>query len=109
MLAYAAFNDSLGTSTNSSYQTFARGSYNKQQGVLANVLSALPKQSYHPGALPPDNASCCICLCEYEMEEELRILPCKHHFHVHCIDRWLDSHETCPLCIQSVTKGAMIQ
>ena len=28
----------------------------------------------------------------------LRLLLCKHLYHVKCIDMWLASHTTCPLC-----------
>ncbi|KAI3520001.1 hypothetical protein L1887_09222 [Cichorium endivia] len=46
-----------------------------------------------------DDAICSICLCEFEENEELRTLPeCLHSFHVPCIDMWLYSHLTCPVC-----------
>lgn len=46
-----------------------------------------------------DEAMCSICLCEFEEDEELRTLPeCSHSFHVPCIDMWLYSHSTCPIC-----------
>ncbi|CAH8354294.1 unnamed protein product [Eruca vesicaria subsp. sativa] len=42
---------------------------------------------------------CSVCLCEFETEDKLRLLPkCSHAFHVDCIDTWLLSHSTCPLC-----------
>ncbi|GJN29437.1 hypothetical protein PR202_gb17663 [Eleusine coracana subsp. coracana] len=37
------------------------------------------------------------------MEDKLRLLPtCGHAFHVPCIDAWLLSHSTCPLCRGSI-------
>ncbi|ORY51227.1 hypothetical protein BCR33DRAFT_712338, partial [Rhizoclosmatium globosum] len=46
---------------------------------------------------------CSICLESYHNGDVIRILPCRHEFHVHCVDRWLvDVVETCPLCKQSI-------
>ncbi|KQK19213.1 RING-H2 finger protein ATL13 [Brachypodium distachyon] len=46
---------------------------------------------------------CAVCLCEFAMDDGLRLLPtCGHAFHVPCIDAWLLSHSTCPLCRRSV-------
>ncbi|KVH99492.1 RING-H2 finger protein ATL58-like [Cynara cardunculus var. scolymus] len=42
---------------------------------------------------------CSVCLGDYEAEDRLQQIPaCKHAFHVECIDHWLSSHTTCPLC-----------
>ncbi|KAI3819486.1 hypothetical protein L1987_13325 [Smallanthus sonchifolius] len=42
---------------------------------------------------------CAICLSLFEEEEIGRKLPaCGHAFHVECIDMWLHSHSTCPIC-----------
>ncbi|EDO48726.1 predicted protein [Nematostella vectensis] len=37
---------------------------------------------------------CCICM---EQQSEI-ILACVHSFCKSCIDRWSDSHNTCPIC-----------
>lgn len=43
--------------------------------------------------------SCAVCVSEFEENEMLRWLPkCDHVFHPECIDPWLASHSTCPLC-----------
>ncbi len=44
-----------------------------------------------------------MCLGEYEAGELLRRLPpCGHEFHMACIDPWLTSHTTCPMCRSSL-------
>lgn len=45
-----------------------------------------------------DLPHCSICLGEYEDEEELVKLPCKHIFHDECISSWCANHVRCPLC-----------
>ncbi|XP_019161389.1 PREDICTED: RING-H2 finger protein ATL33-like [Ipomoea nil] len=42
---------------------------------------------------------CPVCLSVFVAGEEIRELnACKHMFHVKCIDVWLGSHSTCPVC-----------
>ncbi|WOL09096.1 RING-H2 finger protein ATL40-like [Canna indica] len=44
-------------------------------------------------------AECAVCLSAMVEGERAKLLPnCKHVFHVVCIDMWLFSHSTCPLC-----------
>ena len=41
---------------------------------------------------------CSICLLDYSDGDEIRDLACKHFFHKECVDNWLQSETTCPLC-----------
>ncbi|KAG8067575.1 hypothetical protein GUJ93_ZPchr0005g14485 [Zizania palustris] len=52
-------------------------------------------------------AQCVICLGLVQVGEVVRRLPaCKHLFHVTCIDTWLRSHTTCPICRADVLELA---
>ncbi|KAK1325715.1 E3 ubiquitin-protein ligase ATL41 [Acorus calamus] len=63
-------------------------------GLDPLVLRALPINR-----AGPNSGDCSICLSAFEEEELARVLPnCKHVFHVECIDMWLGSHSTCPVC-----------
>ncbi|XP_025813029.1 putative RING-H2 finger protein ATL71 [Panicum hallii] len=45
-------------------------------------------------------ADCCaVCLDELRHGALVRMLPlCRHYFHAGCVDVWLLSHATCPVC-----------
>ncbi|KAM0953305.1 putative transcription factor C2H2 family [Dioscorea sansibarensis] len=48
-------------------------------------------------------AECPVCLSTFMDGEQLRLLPhCQHSFHVSCIDMWLNSHSSCPVCRTNV-------
>ncbi|CAN4076881.1 unnamed protein product [Withania somnifera] len=49
-------------------------------------------------AISEEDAICCICLTNYEDNDELRELPCSHYFHIQCVDKWLKINASCPLC-----------
>lgn len=50
-------------------------------------------------ATPGEPIECSVCMCEVEDEERVRLLSCKHVFHVTCIDPWvLQKNSVCPLC-----------
>jgi len=43
------------------------------------------------------NEECCICM-DIGNNQSWIVLPCDHKFHGSCISRWLDIHNTCPVC-----------
>lgn len=70
------------------------------KGLEPSIISSIPlfvfKEEKH-------GLECVICLTVFEEKEMGRKLPkCGHAFHVECIDMWLHSHSTCPICRASV-------
>ncbi|KAK9159137.1 hypothetical protein Scep_005711 [Stephania cephalantha] len=48
-------------------------------------------------------AQCSICLSSFRDEEKVKVLPdCNHTYHPHCVDEWLSSRSSCPLCRASL-------
>ncbi|KAK1385511.1 putative E3 ubiquitin-protein ligase RHA4A [Heracleum sosnowskyi] len=71
-------------------------------GLKEDVADKLPTIVFDE-ELKGKDSSCCVCLVEFEMKEELIQVPsCKHIFHSVCIRNWLSSTTTCPLCRCSV-------
>ncbi|KAG0543543.1 hypothetical protein BDA96_02G199100 [Sorghum bicolor] len=73
--------------------------YAELSGTAA--AAAASRKGKEKAARPFD---CAVCLCEFADHDRLRLLPlCGHAFHVACIDVWLRSSATCPLCRTKVS------
>ncbi|KAL3354380.1 hypothetical protein AABB24_018832 [Solanum stoloniferum] len=69
-----------------------------RKGMDPSTVQSLPLISYG-GAAKHLIEDCPICLSEFEVSELVRLIPyCRHVFHQQCLDTWLSSHVTCPLC-----------
>jgi len=62
----------------------------KQKAASSSASSSVTERE--------DHKQCHVCLTEYDNGEQLRILPCFHRFHSACIDEWIKTNPTCPLC-----------
>ncbi|KAJ0981432.1 hypothetical protein J5N97_009687 [Dioscorea zingiberensis] len=73
-----------------------------QRGLEPEVLDTFPTLAYSEAKnlkVGKGSLECAVCLSEFEDDETLRLLPkCSHVFHPDCIDAWLASHVTCPVC-----------
>ncbi|XP_029909409.1 RING finger protein 150a [Myripristis murdjan] len=52
-----------------------------------------------------DFDNCAVCIEGYKANDVVRILPCRHVFHKHCVDPWLQDHRTCPMCKINILKA----
>ncbi|CAD5327433.1 unnamed protein product [Arabidopsis thaliana] len=73
-----------------------------RRGIDKDVIESFPAFLYSEVKafkIGNGGVECAICLCEFEDEESLRWMPpCSHTFHANCIDEWLSSRSTCPVC-----------
>ncbi|CAL9216104.1 unnamed protein product [Arabidopsis halleri] len=68
-------------------------------GLDQALIDALPVFLYKEIKGTKEPFDCAVCLCEFSEHDKLRLLPnCSHAFHIDCIDTWLLSNSTCPLC-----------
>ncbi|XP_078441769.1 RING-H2 finger protein ATL16-like [Wolffia australiana] len=70
-------------------------------GLGEAAIRAIPTVRWGPKDDPLNG--CAVCLGEFSDGELLRRLPsCSHSFHVACIDTWLRSCASCPICRSDV-------
>ena len=94
------------------------GDYALGNQQFDQILSRLMEQAANGAGAPPaskeavsklktckisskekeEKASCSVCTDEYEVEEEVREMPCGHKFHKDCLDPWLKLRNSCPVC-----------
>ncbi|XP_062097228.1 RING-H2 finger protein ATL52-like [Humulus lupulus] len=72
-------------------------------GLEEGLIKSIKVYKYKKGDGLVEGSDCSVCLSEFEENEGLRLLPkCNHAFHVPCIDTWLKSHSSCPLCRSNI-------
>ncbi|KAK2427464.1 hypothetical protein P8452_41854 [Trifolium repens] len=77
---------------------------NLSESTSSSIVHLIPTHKYHKRnkadvVSDDDGDTCAVCLGDFEEGEELKTMPeCLHSFHVPCIDMWLHSHSSCPIC-----------
>ena len=70
----------------------------KPRGLNKPEIDQLPSYKYNVDTHEGDQTSCVICMCDFGTRQILRVLPCSHEFHAKCVDKWLKTNRTCPIC-----------
>ncbi|XP_020203196.1 E3 ubiquitin-protein ligase ATL4 [Cajanus cajan] len=88
-------------------EVFSSANRISPETASSSVADSLPTFAFssvtrHGGGGSGDG-DCAVCLSKFEQHDLLRLLPlCCHAFHAECIDTWLRSNLTCPLCRSAV-------
>ena len=74
-------------------------SYKNNSLLQARINAMISEKSTIKDSIIGEDFECSIC---YESSNtcnnDSSTLPCNHHFHKRCIDRWFFTTKTCPLC-----------
>ncbi|PVD30659.1 hypothetical protein C0Q70_09932 [Pomacea canaliculata] len=72
----------------------------KPRGLTKAEIEQLPAYRFNNEVRRSDldQTSCVVCMCDFESRQLLRVLPCCHEFHAKCVDKWLKTNRTCPVC-----------
>ncbi|KAL7124736.1 hypothetical protein ABFS83_14G069100 [Erythranthe nasuta] len=102
-----AINSRISTNNNL-YVRYRRSPLNTNKGLDSSAISSIPqfvfKSEEHSQSNNNGNnglllLECVICLSLFEDGDKCRKLGlCEHAFHLECVDMWLRSHKTCPVC-----------
>ena len=83
-------------------QAFGDGSENR--GAEEATISSLPTSAIKDVEkdLPINARQCLICLEDFKNGDVRKTMPCLHGFHEDCLDRWLRTNGSCPICKHSI-------
>jgi len=76
----------------------------KPKGLPKSDIDQLPSYRYSSeegdaGASNDQTQTVCVvCMSDFETRQMVRVLPCSHEFHAKCVDKWLKTNRTCPIC-----------
>ncbi|MFS7958237.1 putative transcription factor C2H2 family [Helianthus anomalus] len=74
--------------------------FSRTKGLDSAVIDGLPIVLHHRNSTTSLGVDeCCICLGVFEEGEKVKVLPkCFHGYHCECVDKWLTTHSSCPIC-----------
>merc|ERR1719233_1047339 len=72
---------------------------NEPKAVNINSSGAIDEPDLKQEGDNPSEFTCAVCIENIEIGEWFKKLPqCQHCFHATCIDQWLSTRATCPIC-----------
>ncbi|XP_058824078.1 uncharacterized protein LOC131684867 [Topomyia yanbarensis] len=69
-----------------------------QEMIEHNTFPHKYKRLRRASETDEDSEKCTICLSQFEVDNDVRRLPCMHLFHKDCVDQWLVTNKHCPIC-----------
>lgn len=64
-----------------------------------SLIASLPTTKIKdPAKLHENKKQCSICLEDFVKGDRVKTMPCWHDFHRKCLDQWLRTNGSCPIC-----------
>lgn len=83
---------------------------NQHDGIDATNIQNISIEIFKEETGSDADAQCSICLGGLVDGDKVKVLPkCCHVFHPECIDMWLSSHSSCPLCRSSLVARPVVE
>ncbi|XP_031645360.1 RING finger protein 44 isoform X1 [Oncorhynchus kisutch] len=76
----------------------------KPRGITKADIEQLPSYRFNLDNHQSEQTLCVVCFSDFECRQLLRVLPCNHEFHAKCVDKWLKTNRTCPICRADATE-----
>ena len=79
--------------------------YSRENPTDQAIVSELPETKIDDiKKLDKDKQNCVICMEDFKNGDKITNLPCLHMFHTNCIQSWLKTQNTCPICKFKLTQ-----
>lgn len=79
------------------------------QSVIDTIPVILHQSKGGDCAAAASASECSICLGEFDDGDKVKVLPkCRHCFHCECVDKWLRTRSSCPLCRNSLRVDSVV-
>eukprot|EP00474_Spongospora_subterranea_P009475 CRZ09933.1 hypothetical protein [Spongospora subterranea] len=78
----------------------------RRETMSSSFVSRLPRRRVAPG---DQHDRCAICMCDYELGDEVVQLPCNHQFGRACFEEWAQVKRQCALCRHDITQPIRVE
>lgn len=77
----------------------AMGRGHEPPPIDPKAIAALPRRdSASASSAAISESRCVICQEPLELHDDVRMLPCRHEYHLHCIAQWIPHSNSCCVC-----------
>ena len=89
----------MGGNLNDIFRMLMERQMNRDNPTDTAILNNLPETVIEDASkLDVEKKNCVICLEDFKNGDKATVLPCIHMFHSNCLQEWLKTQNSCPIC-----------